>query len=133
MFYTSISNIPTCMVTYRSSSFSERTPIINFKSLQHFCVNPPIWWVIGRGFDALIYIRIFEPAIRVIKFSRGVAWWQRVWDLHSRSRVRVRACISCKSLGQPGFYSLTWAHKVLFPGGEVSLNPKKKIRVINYS
>jgi hypothetical protein len=58
--------------------------------------------------------------------SRSVAWWQRVWDLHSRSRVRVRACISCKSLGQPGFYSITWAHKVRFPGSEVFSNPKKK-------
>ena len=43
----------------------------------------------------------------------------------SRSaRVRVRVCTSCKSLGQSGFYSLTWAHKVRFPGGEVSSNPK---------
>jgi len=55
-----------------------------------------------------------------------VAWWQRVWDLHSRSRVRVRACTSCKILGQPVFYSLTWAHKVRFPGSVVSSNPKKK-------
>jgi hypothetical protein len=31
-----------------------------------------------------------------------------------------------KSLGQPGFYSLTWAHKIRFPGGEVSSNPKIK-------
>jgi len=54
------------------------------------------------------------------------AWWQRARDLHSRSRVRVRACISCKSLGQPRFYSLTWAHKVRFPGSGVSSNPKKK-------
>jgi hypothetical protein len=29
-------------------------------------------------------------------------------------------------MGQPGFYSLTWAHKVRFPGGGVSSNPKKK-------
>jgi hypothetical protein len=57
---------------------------------------------------------------------KSVAWWQRAWDLHSRSRVRVRACTSCKSLGQPGFYSLIWAHKVRFPGSEVSSNPKKK-------
>ena len=43
----------------------------------------------------------------------------------SRSaRVRVRVCTSCKSLGQSGFYSLTWAHKVRFRGGEVSSNPK---------
>jgi len=59
---------------------------------------------------------------------RGVAWWQRAWDLHSRSRVRVRACTSCKSLGQLGFYSLTWAHKVRFSGGGVSSNPKKKVK-----
>jgi hypothetical protein len=57
---------------------------------------------------------------------RGVAWWQRVWDLHSRSRVRVRACTSCKSLGQPEFYFLTWAHKVRFPGGWGFLESKKK-------
>jgi len=59
---------------------------------------------------------------------RGVACWQRAWDLHSRSQVRVRACTCCKSLGQPGFYSLTWAHKVRFPGGGVSSNPKKRVR-----
>jgi hypothetical protein len=35
-------------------------------------------------------------------------------------------CTSCKSLEQPGFYSLTWAHKVRFPGVGVSSNPKKK-------
>jgi hypothetical protein len=57
---------------------------------------------------------------------RGVAWWQRTWDLHSRSRVRVRACTSCKSLEQPGFYLLIWAHKMRFPEGGVSSNPKKK-------
>jgi len=51
---------------------------------------------------------------------------QRAGDLHSRSRVRVKACTSCKSLEQPEFYSLTWAHKVRFLEGEVSLNPKKK-------
>jgi len=45
---------------------------------------------------------------------RGVAWWQMAWDLHSRSRVRVRTCTSCKSLGQPGFYLLTWAIKYAF-------------------
>ena len=47
---------------------------------------------------------------------RGVAWWQRAWDLHSRSRVRAKTCTSCKSLGQPEFYSLIWAHKICFPG-----------------
>jgi len=58
--------------------------------------------------------------------------WQRAWVLHSRSRVRVRAYTSCKSLGQPGFYSLTWAHKVRFPGGGVSSNKKKcYVLVIN--
>ena len=57
---------------------------------------------------------------------RGVAWWQRAWDLHSRSWVRVRAYISCKSLEQPGFYLLTWAHKVRFPGSRVFSNSKKK-------
>jgi hypothetical protein len=58
--------------------------------------------------------------------SRGVAWWQRAWDLHSRSRVRVRTCTSCKSLEQPGFYSLTWTHKIYFSKNKVSSNPKKK-------
>jgi len=62
----------------------------------------------------------------VFESSRGIAWWQMAWDLHSRSRVRVRTCTSCKSLGQHGFYSLTWTHKVRFPGGGVSSNPKKK-------
>jgi len=57
---------------------------------------------------------------------RGVVWWQRAWNLHSRSRVRVRACTSYKSLGQPGFYSLIWAYKVRFLGDRVSSNPKKK-------
>jgi hypothetical protein len=33
-------------------------------------------------------------------------------------------------MGQPGFYSLTWAHKVRFPGSEVSSNPKKKKKVL---
>jgi hypothetical protein len=60
--------------------------------------------------------------------SRGVAWWQRAWDLHSRSRVRVRTYTSCKSLGQLGFYSLTWTHKIHFPESEVSSNSKKKKR-----
>jgi hypothetical protein len=50
---------------------------------------------------------------------------QRAGDLHSRSRVRVKACTSCKSLEQPEFYSHTWVHKVRFLEGEVSLNPKK--------
>ena len=59
---------------------------------------------------------------------RGVAWWQRAWDLHSRSWVRVRACISCKSMWQPGFYSLIWTHKVRFLEDEVSSNPKKSPR-----
>ena len=49
-----------------------------------------------------------------------------------RSRVRVRACTSCKSLGQLGFYSLTWIHKMRFPGGEVFSNPKKKERQNTY-
>ena len=49
---------------------------------------------------------------------------QRAGDLHSRSRVRVKACISYKSLEQSEFYSLTWAHKIRFLEGEVSLNPK---------
>jgi hypothetical protein len=57
---------------------------------------------------------------------RDVAWWQRAWDLYNRSRVWVMTCTSCKSLGQPGLYSLIWAHKIRFPGGEVSSNPKKK-------
>jgi hypothetical protein len=52
--------------------------------------------------------------------------------MHNRSRVRVRACTSCKSLGQPGFYSLTWAHKVRFSGGGVSSNSKKK-NIRNFS
>jgi len=30
------------------------------------------------------------------------------------------------SLGQPGFYSLTWTHKIHFPDDSVSSNPKKK-------
>jgi hypothetical protein len=59
------------------------------------------------------------------KSLRGVAWWQRVWDLHSKSRVWVRACTSCKSLRQPGFYLLTWAHKNMFFRGGVSSNKKK--------
>jgi len=63
--------------------------------------------------------------------SRGVAWQQRVWDLHSRSRVRVRACTSCKSLGQPRFYSLIWAHKVRFPVGWGFLESKKKKNLIS--
>jgi len=53
-----------------------------------------------------------------------------VWNMHSRSRVWVRACISCKSLGQPEFYLLTWTHKVRFPGSGVSSNPKKKVLII---
>jgi len=61
------------------------------------------------------------------------AWWQRVWDLHNRSRVRVMACISCKSLGQSGFYSLTWAHKVHFLRVEVTSNPKKNPHCISFN
>jgi hypothetical protein len=58
---------------------------------------------------------------------RGVAWWQRAWDLHSRSRVRAKTCTSCKSLGQPEFYSLIWAHKICFPGvGFPRIIKKKK-------
>jgi hypothetical protein len=73
--------------------------------------------------DVLSKIRVFN-----FKLS-GVVWWQRAWDLHSRSWVRVRACTSCKSLRQPGFYSLTWIHKVCFPGGGVFSNPKKKFQI----
>jgi hypothetical protein len=61
-----------------------------------------------------------------LKFLRGVAWWQRVWDLHSRSRVRVRACTSCKSLGQPGFYSLFG--RMRFP----RIKKKKKLSDFNF-
>ena len=61
---------------------------------------------------------------------RGVAWWQRAWDLHSRSRVRVRACTSRKSLWQPEFYSLIWTHKVHFLEDGVFSNPKKSSRDI---
>jgi len=64
----------------------------------------------------------------ILKSPRGVAWWQRAWDLHSRSRVRVKACTSCKNLGQPGFYSLTWAHKLRFSEIGVSSNKKKVMR-----
>jgi hypothetical protein len=48
----------------------------------------------------------------------------------SRSRVRVRTYTSCKSLGQPRFYSLIWAHKVCFSGDKVS--PIKKKVIITY-
>jgi hypothetical protein len=37
-----------------------------------------------------------------------------VWNLPSRSRVRVMTCISCKSLRRLGFYSLTWTYKIHF-------------------
>jgi len=60
----------------------------------------------------------------------GIAWWQRVWDLHSRSRVRVKTCTSCKSLGQPGFYSLTWTHKIYFSRRWGFLKSKKKKKII---
>ena len=40
---------------------------------------------------------------------------------------RVRVCISYKRLGQLGFYSFTWTHKVHFPENGVSSNSKKKI------
>jgi hypothetical protein len=73
----------------------------------------------------LLYKHYKEGAYFITWSLRGVAWWQRAWDVHSRSRVRVRACTSCKSLGQPGFYSLTWTHKVRFPRSGVSLNKKK--------
>jgi len=49
--------------------------------------------------------------------------------LHSRFQVRVRACTSCKSLGQPGFYSLTWTHKIRFSGGGFPQIQKKKINL----
>jgi hypothetical protein len=53
-------------------------------------------------------------------------------DLRSEQQVSSssQGVISCKSLGQPGFYSLIWAHKVRFPRGEVSSNPKKKRKKI---
>jgi len=43
-----------------------------------------------------------------------------------RSRVRVRAYTSCKSLGQPRFYSLIWAHKICLLRDKVSSNKKKR-------
>lgn len=51
---------------------------------------------------------------------------KRAWDLHSRSWVRVRAFIFCKSPGQPRFYSLTWTYKMRFPENEIFSNPKIK-------
>jgi hypothetical protein len=72
------------------------------------------------------YLFFFYILINNKMTTKRVAWWQRAWDLHSKSWVRVRVCISCKSLGQPRFYSLTWAYKVRFPGGGVSSNPKTK-------
>jgi hypothetical protein len=78
-------------------------------------------------FPATMILMILNGIAYVSNTSpKSVAWWQKAWDLHSRSRVRVRACTSCKSLGQPGFYSLIWAHKMRFPEGGVSSNPKKK-------
>ena len=60
-------------------------------------------------------------------------WWKRSWDLYNRSRVWISTCTSCKSLGQSGFYSLTWAYKVRFLKGEVSSNSKKKnSKIENY-
>jgi len=58
-----------------------------------------------------------QSCLQAINLSwslRDVAWWQRVWNLHSRSRVQVKVCIYCKSLRQPGFYSLTWTSKIYF-------------------
>ena len=98
-----------------------------FILVMHFCF---IMYV-GNFIETLFIIRVdIALAIKFAESPKGVKWWQRVWNLHSRSRVRVSACISCKRLGQPGFYSLTWAHKVRFPGGGVSSNLKKKKKIV---
>jgi hypothetical protein len=72
---------------------------------------------------------IFSCWCLIIQVLMGVAWWQRAWDLHRRSRVRVMTCISYKSLEQPEFYSLTWTHKIRFSGGGVSSNQKQNTRM----
>ena len=89
-------------------------------------VNPPhdLVYLLIYVFGDIIFF--FYILINNKMTTKRVAWWQRAWDLHSKSWVRVRVCISCKSLGQPRFYSLTWAYKVRFPGGGVSSNPKTK-------
>lgn len=48
------------------------------------------------------------------RFPSSVTWWQKNYDLYSRSRVRVKMCIPCKSLGQPEFWSLAWDYKCIF-------------------
>lgn len=62
--------------------------------------------------------------------ARDMTWWQRAWDLHSRFWIRVRTCTSCKSLGQPGFYLLIWAHKILFSEMRFPWIQKKRVHEI---
>jgi hypothetical protein len=79
--------------------YSRRRWFLTF-NLVHFRV---LWYEIhNRNLQMQMAMQLEE-----MLSPRSVAWWQMIWDLHSRSRVRVRTCISCKSLGQPGFYSLT--------------------------
>jgi len=61
-----------------------------------------------------------------IRSPRGVAWLQRVWDLHSRSWVRVGHAPLVRAWDSRGFTPSPRPTKCAFRGGEVSSNPKKK-------
>jgi len=65
-----------------------------------------------------------------VRVLRSQWAWCNGKELHGRSRVRVRTCISYKSLEQPGFYSLIWAHKVRFPEMKFPRIQKNIVRVL---
>jgi hypothetical protein len=88
--------------------------------------KPMLRFMSGEAKTQLLH---FGAIVFFKESPKGVARWQKAWDLYSRSRVRVKTCTSCKNLGQPEFYSLTWTYKVRFPEDGVSLNSKKKKKV----
>jgi hypothetical protein len=90
-----------------------------------------IYNLLIKTYLSLIFIKYFINEYRVkIKFLEQKYFAKEIKGLEictvGLELESGRTCTSCKSLGQPGFYSLTWAHKVRFPRGEVSSNPKKK-------
>ena len=58
---------------------------------------------------------------------RGLAWWQRAWDLHNRSRVRVRVCTPCKRLG---FTRSPGPTNTLSRGWSFLASKKNKIKIL---
>lgn len=65
------------------------------------------------------------------KSPRNVVWWQKICDLHRKSRIRVKIYTPYKNPGHLGFYLLIWTHKICFLEDGVFSHPKKSFPMIS--